>query len=98
LSIYLERNSDRAIRAEIWETAADLGHGDVFINAERHSMFDDHTPFIEAGIPAVLVIDFDYPHWHTAQDTLDKVSAESLGAVGETLWHWIVNISLRVTP
>jgi hypothetical protein len=46
----------------------------------------------------VLVIDFDYPYWHTAQDTLDKVSAESLGAVGETLWHWIVNRPLRRAP
>ena len=36
------------------------------------------------------IIDFDYPYWHTVQDTPDKVSAESLQAVGETLWHWIV--------
>lgn len=95
LNIYLERNSDRAVRAEIWGTASQLGYGDVFLNEERHSMLDDHTPFIEMGIPAVLIIDFDYPYWHTTQDTLDKVSVESLGAVGETLWHWIVNMSLR---
>ena len=52
-------------------------------------MLDDHTPFLEAGIPAVDIIDFDYPYWHTTQDTPDKVSAESLGAVGNTLLTWI---------
>lgn len=89
LNIYLERNSDTAIREEIWDIAASLGHDDVFIAGERHSMLDDHTPFLEAGIPAVDIIDFDYKYWHTTEDTPDKVSAESLQAVGETLWHWV---------
>jgi hypothetical protein len=56
-------------------------------------MLDDHTPFLEAGIPAVDIIDFDYDYWHTTEDTPDKVSAESLMAVGDTLWHWVVNQS-----
>jgi len=90
LNIYLERNSNVAIRTEIWSMAEKLGHGDVFINEERYSMEDDHTPFLEAGLPAVDIIDFDYPYWHTTGDTADKVSAESLHAVGETLWHWIM--------
>ena len=75
--------------AEIWATAEKLGYADKFINEEKFSMLDDHTPFLEAGIPAVDIIDFDYPYWHTTQDTPDKVSAESLQAVGETLWTWI---------
>ena len=91
LNIYLEKNSNATIRAEIWNTAATLGHGDVFIDEEKFSMLDDHTPFNEANIPAVDIIDFDYEYWHTTQDTLDKISAESLQAVGDTLWHWIVN-------
>ena len=90
LNIYLERNSNVAIRTEIWSIAARLGHDDKFINEERYSMEDDHTPFLEAGLPAVDLIDFDYPYWHTTGDTADKVSAESLHVVGETLWHWIV--------
>ncbi len=90
LNIYLEKNSNTAIRAEIWSTAEKLGYGNIFINQEKFSMEDDHTPFIEAGIPAVDIIDFDYPFWHTTQDTPDKVSAESLQAVGQTLWKWIV--------
>lgn len=91
LNIHLERNSDPDLRAGIWQTAAELGYGDVFINEEKYSMLDDHTPFLEAGIPAVLLIDFDYPYWHTTQDTVDKVSPESLHAVGDTLWHWVRN-------
>jgi glutaminyl-peptide cyclotransferase len=90
LNIYLEKNSNLAIRTEIWSTAEKLGYGDVFINKEKYSMEDDHTPFLEAGIPAVDIIDFDYPYWHTTLDTPDKVSAKSLQAVGETLWNWII--------
>lgn len=95
LNIYLEKNSDLAIRAEIWSTAEKLGYGEQFINAEKFSMLDDHTPFLEAGLPAVVIIDFDYEYWHTTQDTPDKVSAESLQAVGETLWNWVVEQSLK---
>ncbi len=54
-------------------------------------MLDDHTPFLEAGYPAVDVIDFDYPYWHTTEDTADKVSSESLEIVGETILAWIKN-------
>jgi Zn-dependent M28 family amino/carboxypeptidase len=90
LNIHLEQSSNPVIRAEIWGTAEKLGYGGQFINQEKYNMLDDHTPFLEAGIPAVDIIDFDYPHYHTMQDTLDKVSAESLQAVGETLWNWVV--------
>lgn len=93
LNIHLEKNSNVEIRTEIWSTAERLGYGDVFINSEKFAMLDDHTPFLEAGIPAVDIIDFDYPYWHTISDTPDKVSAESLGAVGDTLWHWVVERS-----
>ncbi len=91
LNIHLERNSDPEIRAEIWAEAQALGYDSYFINSEKFSMLDDHTPFLEAGYPAVDVIDFDYPYWHTTADTADKVSAESLGIVGETILSWIKN-------
>lgn len=90
LNIHYEKNSDRAIREQIWKTAEGLGYGNVFLQSEKFSMLDDHTPFVEKGIPAVNIIDFDYPYWHTTEDTIDKVSAESLHAVGDTLWHWLV--------
>lgn len=90
LNIHLEKNSDKTLSAEIWSMAESLGYGDVFINTEKYSMLDDHTPFLENGIPAVDIIDFDYPYWHTIADTPDKVSPQSLMAVGDTLWHWVV--------
>jgi len=89
LNLYIERNSDETLSAEIWAQAAALGYGMNFNPTPKYSMLDDHTPFVEAGIPAVVIIDFDYPFWHTSADTLDKVSVQSLQAVGETLWKWI---------
>lgn len=93
LNIFRERNSNVQLTDEIWATAKRLGHGDKFIDEYKHSMLDDHTPFLDAGIPAVDIIDFDYPYWHTVQDTPDKVSAESLQVVGETLHSWIIQQS-----
>jgi len=90
LNIYKERNSNSQLTDEIWGTAKSLGYENKFIPSYKYSMEDDHTPFLEAGLPAVDIIDFDYPYWHTTQDTPDKVSAESLQAVGETLSTWIV--------
>jgi Zn-dependent M28 family amino/carboxypeptidase len=90
LNIYEERNSDPKLTAEIWAQAAALGLAKYFIATPKYDMIDDHSPFLQAGIPAVDIIDFDYPYWHTSADTLDKVSAQSLQAVGETLWAWLV--------
>ena len=88
-NIYIERNSNPELVQEIWGIAAELGYEQSFIPEPKYSMLDDHTPFLQAGIPAVDIIDFDYPYWHTTDDTVDKVSAESLEAVGRTLQEWI---------
>jgi glutaminyl-peptide cyclotransferase len=88
-NIYIERNSDPALVEEIWGIAAELGYKQHFIPTAKYGMLDDHTPFLEAGIPAVDIIDFDYPYYHTTQDTPDKISAQSLEAVGRTLEAWI---------
>jgi glutaminyl-peptide cyclotransferase len=93
LNIYKERNSNSVVSDAIWATAKDLGYEKEFITDYKYSMIDDHTPFLEAGIAAVDLIDFDYPYWHTSQDTPDKVSAESLQAVGETLRAWVIQQS-----
>jgi glutaminyl-peptide cyclotransferase len=90
LNIYIERNSNAALVAEIWGQAARLGFDQQFIPTVKYSMEDDHTPFLKAGIPAVDIIDFDYPYWHTAADTPDKVAPKSLQIVGETLRTWIM--------
>jgi Zn-dependent M28 family amino/carboxypeptidase len=95
LQVYYERNSDQMIREEIWRIGAELGYGDIFIQEEKHSMLDDHTPFIQAGIPAVDVIDFDYPYWHTTKDTVDKVSPHSLQVIGDTITVWLLGINIE---
>lgn len=90
LNINLEKNSNPALSAEIWAEAARLGYKQ-FIPLPKYSMLDDHTPFLQAGIPAVDIIDFDYPYWHTTSDTPDKVSGESMKAVGDTLAAWLMD-------
>ncbi|HSH77907.1 MAG TPA: M28 family peptidase [Herpetosiphonaceae bacterium] len=90
LQLYYETNSTQTLRESIWATGAALGFRQ-FIPELRHTMIDDHTAFLEQNIPAVDIIDFDYPSWHTVEDDLDKVSAESLGAVGQTLEVWLLS-------
>ena len=87
--IYLERNSDEKYQQQLWQIAARLGFETVFIAQPKWTMVDDHIPFKEAGIPAVDIIDFDYPYWHTTQDTTDKLSGDSLERVGRVLEVWL---------
>jgi Zn-dependent M28 family amino/carboxypeptidase len=88
LNIYMERNSNPDLNKEIWGVASKLGYS-PFIPTYKYSLIDDHIPFLDAGIRAADVIDFDYPYWHTTNDTLDKISADSLKAVGETIFKWL---------
>lgn len=87
--LYYEGNSDAALQAELWRIAAGLGYADFFIPTIRHTMIDDHLPFARRGIVAVDIIDFDYPYWHTVDDTLDKISPASLERVGRTVQTWL---------
>jgi glutaminyl-peptide cyclotransferase len=87
--IYYEENSNAAIEQAIFADAAKLGYGAYFVPRTRYSMTDDHTPFLERGYPAVDLIDFDYPFWHTMKDTCDKIGPESLEHVGRTLQQWL---------
>ncbi len=84
LLIRRDSNSTPWLVDIIWTTAARLGYRHIFSNALT-TIEDDHIPFLRAGIPAVDVIDLDYPAWHTADDDLDQVSAESLRIVGEVV-------------
>jgi len=92
LKLYKEHNSNVDLMEQIWEQARLLGYDEVFLPGYKFSVLDDHTPFIEAGIPAVDIIDLDYPYWHTTEDTADKVSVESLQIVGDTLLAWILSL------
>jgi len=88
LNIYMEGNSTRSLSEVIWAQAAKLGYKE-FIPVVNKYITDDHIPFIEQGIPAVDIIDIDYPYWHTSEDTPDKVSTKSLEIVGKTLISWL---------
>jgi glutaminyl-peptide cyclotransferase len=81
----------------IWAAAKRLKHDDVFLSTAG-SIEDDHIPFLRAGVPAVDIIDGpgSYPPWHTAGDTLDKVSARSLQTVGDVLVGALPDIEARL--
>ncbi|MDZ7269371.1 MAG: M28 family peptidase [candidate division KSB1 bacterium] len=87
LEIFQEGNSVRHARAvvdRVWNLASRLGVRE-FVPRLRHEVFDDHVPLLEAGVPVINIIDFDYPHWHTLADTPDKCSAASLEKVGRVV-------------
>jgi hypothetical protein len=80
----------------IWGAAKKLKRREF--SDESTPIDDDHIPFLEAGVPAVDLIDLDYPDWHTGGDTLDKVSPRSLEVVGEVVLAALPEIEKRLTP
>ena len=89
LNIHREKNSDAVLTDRLFSLAKELGLSKQFIDSAKYAMYDDHIPFIEQGIPAADLIDFDYPWWHTLNDTADKLSEESLQAVYKLLYAYI---------
>ena len=87
-----EANSNIELWAALRRSARRVGASRTFPDGVGPALSDDHIPFIEAGIPAIDLIDFDYRHRDTLADTPDKLSIHSLNAVGETvadlLLHW----------
>jgi len=78
--------STRWLQDIIWRTARDAGHGKYFVDRAEGVGGDDHEPFLRAGIPAVDLIQLNgYPYWHRADDTPDKVSAQSMKIVGDVV-------------
>jgi len=96
LNILKETQSTDWLTAVIWNTAASLGYSREFLN-ESLEVADDHVPYLKASIPAVDIIDFDYPPWHTAEDTLDKTSGRSLKVVGDVVYFSLTEIDRRVS-
>jgi Zn-dependent M28 family amino/carboxypeptidase len=97
LNVHRELNSTRSLADVIWQTAASLGYAKQFPNTGYY-IEDDHMPFLAAGVPSVDLIDFQYgtdqnygpggpanAYWHSPADTLDKLSPESLKAIGDTI-------------
>lgn len=95
LNILREGHSTRWMQDLIWQSARRLGHGAAFLD-KGYPVDDDHRPFLNAGVPAVDVIDLDYRVWHTPDDTLEHVSARSLQIVGEVLLDALPKIQARL--
>jgi glutaminyl-peptide cyclotransferase len=70
---------------KVWRAAERLGLSSTFVSQTGIEITDDHIEFIRVGVPTIDVIDLDYPWWHTKDDTLDKISAESLQIVGDVM-------------
>ena len=96
LGIRREAASSRWLTDIIWATATRLGHDAQFL-PKSLAVEDDHAPFMRLGVPAALLIDFDFPPWHTAEDTLDKVSARSLEIVSNVLLEALPTIEGALT-
>jgi glutaminyl-peptide cyclotransferase len=81
-----EGSSDKALWARVRAAASSVGVGAVFPPTDETTIYDDHTPFLRTGIPAVDLIDFSYRYADGLRDTIDKLSLTSLDAVGETVY------------
>jgi len=78
--------STRWLQDILWQTGGELGYGAYFVDRPEGVGGDDHEPFLQAGIDSVDLIQLnDYPYWHKADDTLDKISAKSLKIVGDVV-------------
>ncbi len=98
LSIPREATSTPALWARLRAAAGAVGARAVFPAGTASGVDDDHTPFLRRGVPAIDLIDFDYPHWHRTSDTLDKVSPRSLDLVGETLVEMLIRLRAETCP
>ena len=94
LDVTLPPDSPADLTRNIFAAADALGQRAHFTYLDR-GMTDDHTPLNEIGIPVIDLIDFDFPPWHTAEDTLDKISAESLEIVGRVAVYDLVQFELK---
>jgi Zn-dependent M28 family amino/carboxypeptidase len=92
LTITLPFDSPSELATGIFAAADALKVRDHF-TFYRGQMVDDHVPLNEAGIPTIDLIDFDYPPWHTAADTIDKISPESLQIVGQVTAYYLARLA-----
>jgi len=88
LTITLPPDSPAELARGIFASAEALNVRKNFTYFDR-DITDDHTPLNEIGIPVIDLIDFDYPPWHTPDDTIDKLSADSLRVTGSVACHFL---------
>lgn len=74
---------------KIWGYADSLACR-AFVAEAKHAVLDDHLQLLAVGIPAVDIIDFDYPHWHRLSDTPENCSPDGLEQVGRVVLLWML--------
>ena len=94
LTITLPPDSPPELARDIFAAADTLNLRKHFTYFDR-DITDDHTPLNEVGIPVIDLIDFDYPPWHTPDDTVDKLSAESLRITGAVACYYLSEVALK---
>lgn len=98
LNVTVPRNGSKTLIKELFFAAHEVGVRSAF-GLGKGSILDDHVPFLLAGMPAIDVIDFEFgsepglnDYWHTEEDSLDKLSAESLQTIGDTILRMVENL------
>lgn len=86
---YIDKSSHVGLSRAIWQAAAKIGQGNRLVPQLIDPIDGAHTPFIQAGIPTTILYGLNYPYQHTMGDTVDKISAASLAAIGSTLESWL---------
>ena len=94
LTITLPPDSPAHLARDIFAAAETLNLRKHFTYLDR-DIVDDHTPLNAVGIPTIDLIDFDYAAWHTPEDTMDKLSADSLRAVGAVVAYYLAEMALK---
>jgi glutaminyl-peptide cyclotransferase len=94
LTITLPPDSPAEMARDIFAAAEALNLRKYFTYFDR-DVTDDHTPLNAVGIPTIDLIDFDFTAWHTPEDTIDKLSAESLRTVGAVASYYLSEIALK---
>jgi glutaminyl-peptide cyclotransferase len=93
LRIPREGNSDPALFERLRAAARGVGVGGIFEGDQGVAVIDDHVPFLRLGIPAIDLIDFGYRYADTVEDTPDKLSEDSLDAVGEAVAELVIGLA-----
>jgi glutaminyl-peptide cyclotransferase len=90
--------STRWLQDIIWQTGRELGYASVFVDRPEGVGGDDHEPFLSVGVDSVDIIQLnDYRYWHTPEDTIDKISAQSMKIVGDTVLASLPRIAAHET-
>lgn len=97
LNLGRDTMSSQWLQDIVWRTAGEKGYGKYFVERPEGVGGDDHAPFLTAGIDSLDLIQLSsYPYWHKADDTLDKVSAQSMKIVGEVVLASLPKIAERL--